>query len=139
MKSCLYIIAGLMMTVTHSYADIRVLFGFDENGIRVHRVMHSTSRNFSVRDEVLSQSGDATIYWLDEAGVELAISRFADPRLSYAPVTVGSGRHITAVVHEGAWLVAGPDGARSATLLLPAHNNAGLGEILWTVLLPDLQ
>lgn len=132
----LFILLCLMLTATSSYAGIRVLFEFDVNGMRVHQVFNSTSTNKASRDDSVQRSGDATIYWLDETGVELAKSFLADPRISYAPRVDGANRHDAVVVREGAWLANGPDGARSATLFLPAHPDVGLSELLWTVILP---
>lgn len=124
----------LMTTSTH--AGIRVLFKFNENGLQVHQVVDSTSTNKARREGSAQRPGDATIYWLDETGVELAKSFLADPRFSYAPRVDGENRHEAVVVREGAWLANGPDGARSATLFLPAHPEVGLSELIWTVILP---
>ena len=125
-----------LLIATSSQAGIRVLFEFNVNGLRVHQVFESASNNNSPRDGLGPRPGDATIYWLDETGVELAKSFLADPRFSHAPWLDGENRHEAVIVREGAWLANGPDGARSATLFLPAHPDAGLSELIWTVLLP---
>ena len=131
-----YLLLGLLLVATSSRAGIRVLFEFDVNGLRVHQVFDSTSTNKAARVNSVPRPGDATIYWLDEKGVELERSFLADPRISYAPRVDGANRHDAVVVREGAWLANGPDGARSATLFLPAHSDVGLSELLWTVILP---
>jgi len=135
----LWLVLCVLSTAPSSHAGIRVLFEFNEQGLSVHKVVDVSSSKRATSAIVNSQFGLATIFWLDEAGIEMSKSQVADPRVSYAPVTEGLEPHRLVVTQSGAWLVDGPDGARSATLFLPANPRAGLSELLWTVLIPDTQ
>ena len=74
MKLYHVMLLSFLLMATSSQAGIRVLFEFNENGLRVHQVFESASNNNSPRDGLGPRPGDATIYWLDETGVELAKS-----------------------------------------------------------------
>jgi hypothetical protein len=143
-----------------AHAERRVLFGFDEAGVRVHRIVdlqsaidpavdmpakpfgggfHSdafnSARNASGDNEQAATLTTAVLTWLDKAGETVSLSRIADPREAHSP------DHLTGVspsrvgLTAGAWVATAPDSAVAVVVEFPERTSLGLGAQTWTLTL----
>lgn len=131
--------------------ELRVLLAFDNAGHHVRQVVrinHGTSifnaPQASVADRVLPdiavlgaqlERGLARLVWLDEQGFVSAVTQEPDPRISHAPTHITGDYGSRVGERKGAWLVTGPDDARSLVILMPGDERVGMAFEQWEVFL----
>ena len=125
----------------------RVLLSFDGSGHQIRQIIR-TSGVSEIRPEsepdgsskvvpdLLAlrrdmRSGSATLLWLDNAGLQMAVVYEPDPRLSHAPSHIDGTGESRLGENAGAWLVTGPEGATQLLVLLAEVQSLGLGVETW--------
>jgi len=131
--------------------EVRVLLAFDHAGHQVREVVRiergtsifdvppalSTDRqlpNFSELGSKLKR-GLARLVWLDEQGFVSAVTQEPDPRLAHGPQHIVGDLSSRVGEKKGAWLVSGPDDAKSLVILMPIDERVGLAFEQWEVYL----
>ena len=126
----------LMLVCSIASAGTRVLVRFDETGHYVHRVHRSpsTDTQAALTLQTTEQSvtnSEVSLRWLDSNGDLLAVTRLIDPRVTHAPLEIGSTEFAWAVLGEGAYLVSGPDSAVQLEIILPARSTPNVPAETW--------
>lgn len=132
-------------------SELRVLLAFDNAGHQVRQIVrneHGTSiidkppapaENLVFPDISALGSGlergFARLVWLDEQGYVSAVTQEPDPRVSHAPTHISGADGSRVGERKGAWLVTGPNDARSLVILMPGDERVGLAFEQWEVLL----
>ena len=127
----------------------RVLLSFDGSGHQVRQIVHTNSASGIVPGSETSTSravvpdlpalrrdmkpGSATLLWLDDAGLQMALVYEPDPRLSRAPSHIDGTSESRFGEQAGAWLVTGPAGATQLLVLLAEDQVLGLGFETWNL------
>ena len=131
--------------------EVRVLLAFDNAGHQVREILRiergtsifdgspvqSTDRQLPNLSELGSEleRGLARLVWLDEQGLVSAVTHEPDPRLAHGPQHIVGDLSSQVGDRKGAWLVSGPDDARSLVILMPIDERVGLAFEQWEVYL----
>ncbi len=130
----------LILTLICSIASAgtRVLVRFDETGHYVHRVHRSASLDTPAVDtlratELLVTNSEVSLRWRDSDGKLVAATRLIDPRVTHAPLELGSSELAWTVLREGAYMASGPDSAVQLEIILPARSTPSVPAETWVL------
>ena len=132
---------GMGLSLSGSaFADLRVLFTFDELGVRAQQVVKvaDLGENYptSVAElPVMSQDSGVMMKWVDSNGQLLALTQIPDPRVTSSPGHVNPSSGSRVGLSAGAWVGKGPDGTETVTIEFPESVALGLSQETWSVTL----
>ena len=148
--SVLWVWCFCLLSVSVVQADEqRVLLSFDGSGHQVRQIVYTNSAMETVPELETSTSsavvpdlpalrrdmkpGSATLLWLDDAGLQMALIYEPDPRLSHAPSHIDGSSESRFGEQTGAWLVTGPADATQLLVLMAENQALGLGFETWNL------
>ena len=125
-----------------AYGDIRVLFTFDDSGLKALKVveMVASGENYPATVAELPvppQESMVMMKWIDVSGQLLAITQMSDPRVISAPEHIDPSTVSRVGMTEGAWMGYGPDGTKTVIVEFAQNLALGLDLETWSVLLPQ--
>ena len=135
------ILLGLCIGLSLSgsaYGDLKVLFTFDNSGIKAHRVVEipASGEYYPLplaELPVLPKGNMVMMKWMDASGQLLAVTQMSDPRIASSPEHMNPSSVSRVGLIEGAWVGDGPDGSEVVIIEFPQNVVLGLGLETWSV------